>query len=362
MASPVTSYAKNFNIYPITDKLSFDFYRAQALQMWDIGEIRIGEDREKFQQLSPRLQELVKDIVAFFAPGDGLISKQILGFLNRTEIFGQQSFLAFQMAIEVIHAHAYADTIEAFFPGDSAIPVFNAVDTLDCVRAKADFISKYMDSDEYPLAVKYLAGAISEGIFFVSLFSIIFFLRSKGLLPRFCWLNEQVSKDEFLHRDFNLCMAYRHMKSVINDAMICHLDETIVRKMLQEAIDIEIAHFKYIMRSPIYSAEIDRISGMTLENNLRYIHTLADQIVTGLGFAPMFTVSEAEDEKDGRLKEIQLPWMFDTSLSRHPNMYETEAGDYSRASRRDVNVEIGNDGVAAVSKIDVFSDDCDIDI
>lgn len=332
-------YASQFNIYPVSDPVSFRYYLTQNAQMWPAKEVRIGLDKEQFDKLPTRYQELVYDILAFFAPGDGLISQQILGFLNRTENFGQQAFLLYQAAIEVTHAHAYSDAIMTFCNRKKRREVFKAVNSLPCVKAKADFIYKYMSSDEYPLSVKYLAGAIAEGIFFVSLFSIIFYLKDKNLLDRFGYLNIQVSKDEFVHRNFNIMMAYKHgITDALRKTGKVELTETIVRNMLNEALKIERDHVEYLLREPINSVQVDEMEGMTIENNMRYVYGLADQIVNGLKYNPMFTVPESVvlGLDDTRVHEIELPWMKKMSWMNKTNFYEGDPDGYTAGSLQDM--------------------------
>lgn len=371
-----TNYADQFNIYPVSDPVSFKFYLTQNAQMWPAKEVRIGLDKEQFDKLPIRQQELVHDILAFFAPGDGLISKQILGFLNRTENFGQQAFLLYQAAIEVTHAHAYSDAIMTFCSRKKRREIFKAVDRLPCVKAKADFISKYMSSDEYPLSVKYLAGAISEGIFFVSLFSIIFYLKDKNLLDRFGYLNIQVSKDEFVHRNFNIMMAYKlGITDALRETGKVELTETIVKTMLTEAIQIERDHVEYILRTPIHSVEVDEIEGMTVENNMRYVAKLADQIVIGLKYNPMFTVHESVilEPGDSRVHDIELRWMKKMSWMNKTNFYEGDPDGYTAGSLQDMLDEFdrmmrmadadSSDEEAEHEKItEAFANPCDVDI
>src|SRR5205085_899138 len=88
--------------------------------------------------------------------------------------------------------------------------VFSMIDTLPCVKAKGDYIEKYIYSD-LSKGLRYVAAAVSEGIFFVTLFAIIFFFRGKNVLPNFIFMNEQISKDETLHRDYNCDRAKRHL-------------------------------------------------------------------------------------------------------------------------------------------------------
>lgn len=450
--------AKKYNIYPVDDKVSFDYYRKQSLQMWDAEEIRIGEDKQEFLSLNPRMQLLVADVMIFLGPGDGLISSQIIGLVNRTKVFGQQAFLAYQMAIEISHAHAYADVIQMFFSPQRAKEIFESVDTLECVKAKADFITEFMGDitnadlsvvnltktmieiavrmekhhrdlvasdtangvvsgikppsltvaditnymnkvtlsgitidnilDPIPLGQKYVAAAISEGIFFISQFCIIYYIRDRGILKRFCYLNEQVSKDEKVHRDNNIDMA-RKFRGI-------HFDAEFVRNIGVRALEIEGGCTRYNLRIPIDSREIDDLAGMTVENIDRYAATLMDQIVVMLGYPRVFTqqlpepvdstefkekmkklddkglstteyhlavqnlvaeqkvTSEMAPLPKGQYYEIALPWMRDCSLGKKTNFHEGDPGDYQKGSTKQAAVSaLGLDGFKDALKFDL---------
>lgn len=366
------SYAKKYSIYPIDDPVSFRFYREQSTQMWDAEEIRIGEDKQEFNTFDDRMKEHIADILMFLGPGDGLISAQILGLLNKTKVFGQQAFLAYQMAIEVAHAHAYADAIAMFFSPSKAAEIFEAVDTLPCIRAKAEFIAKYMDDDflescpkgkyckrqdlcpnegekcpaVYPIGQKYFAGAIGEGIFFVSLFAFIFRIMKDDKLKRFCFLNEQVAKDEKVHRDNNITMAKRFKEDV---------PPALAKEMLGRAIQIEHEFIKYVLRTPITTEAIDARRGLTVENLTRYVATLADHLSEFMGYGRMFTVAEGLPIEPWQYYEISLPWMVDCSLGRRTNMHEGDPADYQKVSLQE-KVAAGDVGARA------FADPCSMDI
>lgn len=323
-----TSFAQRYNLRPNEDRISWEFYLQQRKQTWDSEELLLSEDKNNFKKLPIRYQNLVEDLVAFFAPGDGIVSQQVLALAGEAKTFAQQAFLFEQLAIEVIHARAYSDVITTFFDSSSQERIFSSVDNLDCVKEKAVFISKYMEDLTLPVGLRYLAAAISEGIFFVSLFAVIFHLRSKKVLHRFCFLNEQVAKDEKLHRDFNIMQARRgYMRGEFNVEAI--------KAILTEGIKIEENHIKYILREPVDSVELDEMSGLTLENMNRFIATLADQIVIGLGLSPMFTVDDKSKAHDGLLVEFSPGWMSDISLTRKTNFYEQTSGSYTRISQPD---------------------------
>lgn len=389
-----TNHAERFNLHEEEDPQAWKFYKQQLAQRWDSEEILLHEDKNEFNKLNARYKLLIEDLVAFFAPGDGLVCEQIDQLKAETTDFAQRAFLGEQFSIEVVHARAYKDIILTFFEEEKQRKIFKSVDTLPCVREKADFIVKYMENKKLPLSLRYVAAAVSEGVFFVALFAVIFYIREKKILNHFCFLNEQVSKDEKLHRDFDILMArrgYRKGEFTREQAL----------EVIEEGIKIEMIHIRHILRFYIDDEETDKMGGMTIENMDRFIHTLADQIVVGLGIEATFTnkpvkiartegvnaasiyrgddsesdddfgnesdfeiesdfditdpnkidsESEIDNENEaefrydeilvtrdlptGKLEEFSPGWMKGLSMIRKPNFYEVPVGNYSMISQR----------------------------
>lgn len=328
----LTNYSKKYNLKEENDPESWSYYKRQLAQRWDPEEILLSEDKDSFNQQPSRIKDLVKDLISFFAPGDGLVCEQIDHLKAETADFAQRAFLGEQFSIEVVHARAYKDSITTFFDEKTQIEIFESVDTLPCVREKADFIVKYMMNKDLPLSLRYVAAAASEGIFFVSLFAIIFVFRELKILNKFVFLNEQVAKDEKLHRDFDILIAKRGYQNG-------EFSSEQAIEILKDAFEIEKAHVFYILREYIFSKDVDELTGVTIENMHRYIATLSDQILTGMGLPRYFSYAERgtptrSDNGPKQLEEISLPWLAAMSLGRKTNFYEGTPGDYSMISQK----------------------------
>ncbi len=302
--------AKSYSMFPITDELAWKFYCLQESQMWSAKELKFILDRREYPNLPSRYKQLYEDLLAFFSPGDGLITKQVIRYLRECTNFTEMSFLIAQIFIELVHAESYGMAIVSVISDpEKQKAIFNMVDDLPCVKAKALFIEKYENAD-LSRGLRYIAGAASEGIFFVSLFVVIFYMKEKNFMKTFIFLNEQVSKDETLHRDYNSMKAGILLGFTYEEAV----------NVLKEALEIEMDHLKYILREPIDSIEADKTAGLTLDNIKLFIEGLADQILIMAGFSPYFK------------SVIDLPWMRGLALSRKSNFYEISVGNYKKIS------------------------------
>ena len=304
--------AKAYSAFPPNDEhqIDWEYFCRQETQFWTAKELDFTKDREEYAKLPPRYQKLYKDLLGFFVPSDGYITQSSLRFVLELKQFTAQVFLIFQIAIEVVHAESYGMAVAAIIPDKrERDEVYQMINTLPCVQAKGQFIKDLIESDR-PLNERLFAAACCEGIFFVTLFAIIFSLRAKGFMKTFIFLNKQVATDETLHRNFFLAKL-RQIGPPPRHTMVAILDR---------ALQIEVDHLAYLLAEPIESVEADCLSGVTLENLTAYAKGLCDQILSACGGGTHHDV------------EVELPFMADLSVMKRPNFYEVQANGYKRTA------------------------------
>lgn len=317
------SDSKTFSLFPISpeEQSDWEFYCRQEVQMWTAKELDLAIDRAEYPTLSKRHQELYKDLLGFFAAGDGLISASLLRLLAEAKTYASQIYLIFQMAVEAVHSESYNMSITSIIPNEAEKgEVFKQVDELPCVQNKANYIKALIDSDA-PYVERMLASACTEGIFFVGLFAIIFYLRSLGKMKTFSYLNKLVMIDETLHRDrFTTCCKDELHKGN-------SISQNRAVEIVDSAVKLEIAHLTYILREPIESKTQDEIGGVSVENISLYIKSLADQILVMSGFSSHYKVGQ-----------VDLPWMSDISTVVRANFYESQVTGYKK-----MNADVASD-------------------
>ena len=92
-------------------------------------------------------------------------------------------------------------------------------------------------------ALRYVACAVGEGVFFVSLFAVIFYLRKLNLFKNFIESNEQISKDESIHRDHKAWQAKVSLKKE---------EHSLAKDIMMSGVEIEID----ICRAPAGALQI----------------------------------------------------------------------------------------------------------
>jgi ribonucleotide reductase beta subunit family protein with ferritin-like domain len=297
-----------YSFFPIKDEESFSFYKRQEAAVWSANEMDFIRDKKDYDHLEPRLKHLVDMILGFFAPGDGLIAQNIVfRFLLECETFEEQAMFITQLFIELVHAETYGMTIMVFHPREEdQNRIFSMCEELPCVKAKADWMNKYMYAD-VPKSMRYLAFSACEGIFFSVLFSIIFWFRSKGILQNFIFSNEQISKDEGLHRDFGAFLFKREIQNNPFDGW-----QTKAEQILDEALEIELEFLKVLVPEPI--------DDLSFESLADYAKMVTDNLRGQLGLSAKYKIKNA------------LTWMNDITLTQKTNFYEGRVGQYKSFS------------------------------
>jgi len=81
------------------------------------------------------------------------------------------------------------------FDADSE-KLFNAIETIPCVKKKAEWALRWIEDLNAPYAERLVAFAAVEGIFFSGSFAAIFWLKKRGVMPGLTFSNELISRDE----------------------------------------------------------------------------------------------------------------------------------------------------------------------
>lgn len=84
--------------------------------------------------------------------------------------------------IENIHSEMYSLLIDTYIKDNKTKTyLFDAIDTIPCIRKKADWALTWISDKESSFAQRLVAFAAVEGIFFSGSFASIFWLKSKGM-------------------------------------------------------------------------------------------------------------------------------------------------------------------------------------
>lgn len=309
------SATERFSLFK-PDKNVMNFYQQLRDVFWNPQELSFESDKKDYLNpaISSRYKELYRLFLEFFAVGDGVISEQAIAFLKSANTQEERMFLSAQLLNEQDHIITYTRAINEVIPETEREAIFRAVETNPAVKAKTDFVLKWCENENVSRSLRYLAGAFSEGVFFMSLFAIIFYFRRKNIFVNFISANKLILRDETIHRNFDVYMCRGTSERSERDYTVEDAFQ-----IARQAYEIEIQHMNQILASPVDSEEADEIAGLTKDKMRLYIQTLVDQILTLAGLPGMFNVPPM----------TTFQWMEDINLIVKKNFYETLVTEYT---------------------------------
>ena len=315
---PILKENKNrFVLFPIEHDDIWDMYKKAEASFWTAEEIDLSQDLHDWNnKLNDNERHFIKHVLAFFAASDGIVNENLAeNFVAEVQYTEAKFFYGFQIAVENIHSETYSLLIDAYTtdPKEKDF-LFHAIDTMECVKKKAEWALKWIESGSF--AERLVAFAAVEGIFFSGSFCSIFWLKMRGLMPGLSFSNELISRDEGLHCTF-ACLLY-------NDHLINKLSEETVHAIIRDAVVIE--------KEFVTDALPVKLLGMNADQMCQYIEFVADRLLVELGTRKVFNAKNP------------FSFMDLISLQGKTNFFERRVGEYKKAGVADKKNEKGDSG------------------
>ena len=302
----LTENKKRFVLFPIKYPKIWQAYKKAESSFWTAEEIDFSKDLQDWEQkMSDNERFFIKNIIAFFAGSDGIVNENLLEHLSvMVQIPEARCFYGFQVAIENIHSEVYSLLIDTYVKDTNEKDnLFNAIETIPCVKRKADWALKWISDKNATFAQRLVAFSVVEGVFFSGSFCAIFWLKKRGLMPGLTFSNELISRDEGMHTDFAV-LLYSHLEN--------KLDDESIYSIVQEAVNIE----KEFIIESIPCAMI----GMNSELMSQYIEYVADRLLSQYGLGKLYN------------SENPFDFMQLISMENKTNFFEKRVSEYSLAS------------------------------
>ncbi|BAE62941.1 putative ribonucleotide reductase small subunit RnrA [Aspergillus flavus] len=294
-----------FVLFPIKYHEIWQMYKKAEASFWTAEEIDLSKDLHDWHnRLNDDERFFISRVLAFFAASDGIVNENLLErFSGEVQIPEARCFYGFQIMIENIHAETYSLLIDTYIKEPKQRTyLFDAIDTIPCIRKKADWAIRWIQDQESTFGQRLVAFAAVEGIFFSGSFASIFWLKKRGLMPGLTFSNELISRDEGLHTDF-ACLLFSHLNN--------RPDPQIVEDVIVEAVSIE----KEFLTDALPCA----LLGMNSNLMCQYIEFVADRLLVALGNNKYFNATNPFD------------FMDNISLAGKTNFFEKRVGDYQKA-------------------------------
>jgi len=293
-----------FVIFPIDHDAIWKMYKKAEGSFWTAEELDLSKDRVHWDALTGNEQHFIKHVLAFFAASDGIVNENLaMNFMKEVQYPEARCFYGFQIAMENIHSEVYSLLIDTYIKdGTEKSKLLHAIDTIPCVKKKADWAIHWMESEDTDFASRLMAFAAVEGIFFSGAFCSIFWLKERGVMPGLTTSNEFISRDEGLHTEF-ACLLY---------SMLEHkLSKTKAHKMIREAVKCE--------KEFILDALPCSLIGMNAKMMSQYLEFVADRLLVQLGYPKIWNATNP------------FPFMERISLEGKDNFFEKRVSNYSKA-------------------------------
>ncbi|KAK9442784.1 ribonucleoside-diphosphate reductase M2 subunit [Metarhizium brunneum] len=296
---------QRFVLFPIKYHEIWQMYKKAEASFWTAEEIDLSKDLHDWNnRLNDDEKYFISHILAFFAASDGIVNENLVErFSGEVQIPEARCFYGFQIMMENIHSETYSLLIDTYIKENAQRTyLFNAIDTIPCIRKKADWAIRWIQDKESTFAQRLVAFAAVEGIFFSGAFASIFWLKKRGLMPGLTFSNELISRDEGLHTDF-ACLLHSHLKN--------RASKQVIYDIITDAVAIE--------QEFLTEALPCALLGMNSNLMKQYIEFVADRLLVALGNEKVYKTSNPFD------------FMENISLGGKTNFFEKRVGDYQKA-------------------------------
>ena len=304
-----------FVLFPIEHNDIWQHYKKSEACFWTAEEIDLESDLIDWNnKLNDDERHFIKHVLAFFAASDGIVNENLAeNFVAEVQYTEAKFFYGFQIMMENIHSETYSLLIDTYIKDPiEKDKLFRAMETLDCVKKKADWALRWIDNGSY--AERLIAFAAVEGIFFSGSFCSIFWLKKRGLMPGLTFSNELISRDEGMHCDFACLLYAQHL--------VNKLPKSQVKDIIMDAVQIE--------KEFVSDALPVRLIGMNADLMCQYIEFVADRLIYELVGEKVYNATNPFD------------FMEMIAIEGKTNFFEKRVGEYKKSGVSTTEEKLNN--------------------
>ena len=309
-----------------TEEIIYNMYKQHMGCFWTADEVDLSQDIREWNGehgsvLVDNEKYFIKMVLAFFAASDGIVNENLaMRFYNEVQVPEARLFYGYQIMAEGVHSEMYTELLSAFVQDEEEYnKLFNAIETVPCIKKKAEWARKWTTSENASFAERLVAFACVEGIMFSSSFCAIFWLKKRNLLKNGLGKsNEFIAREEGLHRDF-ACVLYRTLEYT-------RLTQERVYEIVCDAVNYEVE----------FACDALPVNLIGMNNVLmtQYIKVVADNLLMALGYEPKYNETNP------------FPFMELQSLSNKTNFFEERVSEYAKSLSRSVDgVKVGGERI-----------------
>lgn len=275
---------------------------------WNEFELCYSRDEKDVARLSADELDFYQFVFAFLSAADDLVNvnlENLVTFFPQKDI---QHYYAEQIRIETVHSRTYSMIQQMLFGNDVLARdryVFEAVKDKS-IRRKIDWLTRLQrEGDALTLPEKYILMILIEGLFFVSSFAAISYLRRHNIFQVTCQSNDLISRDEVIHTTAS-CRIYNNWLG--GHAKPSHRR---IHQLFKEAVEIECDFL--VARAPQATRLIDIAAIQS------FVRFTADRWLTVIGVPTIYD----EPAPDSTFPLVLM------SLEKNVNFFEHRSTAYS---------------------------------
>ncbi|KAF3833922.1 hypothetical protein F7725_025126 [Dissostichus mawsoni] len=267
---------RRFVIFPIQYHEIWRMYKQAQASFWTVEEVDLSKDLPHWDRLKPGEKHFISHILAFFAASDGIVNENLVQrFCQEVQVPEARSFYSFQILIETVHSEMYSMLINTYIRDlKERDNLFNAVQTLPCVRRKADWALQWINDSKSGAPCGFCG---SRGHLLLWLFCCNLLAQEKRTNARPYLLQELISRDEGLHCDF-ACLLYSYLvkkpsedrvKDIITKAV------SIEQEFLTEALPVDLIGINCCLMRQYIEFVADRLLVYLSENPFDFMESIS---------------------------------------------------------------------------------------
>ena len=140
-----------FVIFPIEHNDIWEYYKQHQAAFWTAEEVDLTNDIRDWETLTDNEKYFIKNVLSFFAASDGIVNENLAeNFYREVQYPEAKFFYGFQIAIENIHSETYSLLIDTYVKNPAEKnKLFNAIETIPCVKKKADWALRWIDNGSF---------------------------------------------------------------------------------------------------------------------------------------------------------------------------------------------------------------------
>ena len=298
---------ERYVVLPIRHPELWALYKQHVSTFWTVGEIDFADDRHDFEtKLDDDARRVLRSVLAFFAASDGIVMRNIdVNFENEVTALEARMFFGVQNMMEGVHAETYALLIETLVASTAEKQtLFDALDTMPHVRAKADFAARFMDPQYTSFGERLVAFVCMEGLLFSASFAVVYYFKERNVMKGLTFSNELIARDEGLHTTHGVALL-RMLREFSRPS------EDAIRRIVDEAVAVETLF--------VHATLGERgLPGLPTDHMTQYVRFVADSLLVLMGCERAFHVANP------------LHYMTKISLDAKTNFFEQRVAEYAK--------------------------------